>query len=64
MYALVPGEETAALTTGVTMLDIPVAEFAKFDDANIQVIGYAIGVEGVSTTPAMAWEVCKEQGGM
>lgn len=64
MYELVPGEETSALMTVMTMINIPVEEFAQYDDVNIQVIGYAIGIENVSSVPSMAWEVCKEVGGL
>lgn len=64
MFALAPGDETIALTTGMTMLDIPLAEFAQYDDVNVQVIGYAIGTEGGGETMAAAWAVCKEIGGL
>lgn len=48
----------------MTMINIPVEEFAQYDDVNIQAIGYAIGIENVSSVPSMAWEVCKEVGGL
>lgn len=64
MYTLAPGEDTIALTTGMTMLNIPVEVFAQLDDVNIQVIGYAIGVENVNKDPATAWEICKEVGNL
>lgn len=62
MTVLYTGESTSALTTKMTMRSITNAEYAGIDDLNVRVTGYAIGIEGVSTVPAEAWEQCKAIG--
>ena len=59
MGALTPGESTSALTNEMTMRSITNAEYADIDDINITIIGYAVGTDGVSATPAEAWNECK-----
>ena len=59
MSALTPGESTSALTNEMTMRSITNAEYADIDDINITIIGYAVGTDGVSATPAEAWNECK-----
>lgn len=59
MGALTPGERTSALTNEMTMRSITNAEYADIDDINITIIGYAVGTDGVSATPAEAWNECK-----
>ena len=62
MTVLQPGESTSALTEQMTMRSISNAEYAGIDNINITITGYAIGVEGVSTNPADAWNECKAIG--
>ena len=59
MDALTPGESTSALTNEMTMRSITNAEYADIDDINITIIGYAVGTDGVSATPAESWHQCK-----
>ena len=59
MSALTPGESTSALTNEMTMRSITNAEYADIDDINITIIGYAVGTDGVSATPAESWNECK-----
>ena len=59
MTALQPGESTSALTKQMTMNEISNAEYAAIDDINITIIGYAMGIEDMSTDPVDAWNECK-----
>ena len=62
MTTLAPGESTTALTEQMTMKSITNAEYAGIDDINITITGYAIGTEGVESSPQEAWTICKELG--
>lgn len=62
MIILNPGESTSALTNQMVMRAISNAEYATIDDLNITFKGYAIGIEGVSSDPANAWNECKAIG--
>ena len=62
MTTLAPGEETTPLTTEMTMKPITNAVYAVIDDINITITGYAIGTEGVASSPQEAWTICKELG--
>lgn len=59
---LAPGETTSALTTQITMKDISRAEFVHLENISMKITGYAIGTEGVGSSPQEAWEVCKSIG--
>ena len=62
MTTLAPGGSTTALTEQMTMKPITNAEYAVIDDINITITGYAIGTEGVASSPQEAWTICKELG--
>ena len=64
MTTLAPGEETTPLTTEMTMKPITNAVYAVIDDINITITGYAIGTEGVASSPQEAWTICKELAGI
>jgi len=59
MCVLELDETSPALTTQITMKNISNAEYAGIDDINISADSYVIGIDGVSTTPAEAWQACK-----
>lgn len=62
MTTLAPGETTKPLTSEMKMREISRAEFAELSDISIKITGYAIGTEGVGSSPQEAWEVCKSIG--
>ena len=64
MTTLPPGESTTALTEQMTMKPITNAVYAVIDDINITITGYAIGTEGVASSPQEAWTICKELAGI
>ena len=64
MTILAPGESTTALTEQMTMKSITNAEYAGIDDINITITGYAIGTEGVESSPQEAWTYCKVLAGI
>ena len=59
MITLSPGDTTTDLTSQMTMQSITNAEYAVYMDINVTITGYAIGTDGVSTDPAIAWSDCK-----
>ena len=64
MTTLAPGESTTALTEQMTMKSITNAEYAGLVDINITITGYAIGTEGVESSPQEAWTYCKVLAGI
>ena len=64
MTVLTLGESTTALTEQMTMRSITNAEYAGIDDINITITGYAIGTEGVESSPQDAWKHCKVLAGI